>query len=383
MNFGFTEEQELLRKTARGFLEEHAPIAFAREVLERGDTSARALWSRLAELGWTGLGDRRERMAARGSREVELCIVVEELGRSLAPVPFLPHAIATAGLQELGIPRSTAHCCRGSRPARDRRRSRSRRSTPDGAAAQRWTCAAARGGYRLRGAIPLRARCRARRPDPGAARAPASASWSSRCRSDTPGLGIRPMQATRPAASALRSSSFDGVALPADALLGGAPAIAQRPPAPAGPRAADARGGDARRRRALSRASRGLRARTASSSASRSASTRRSSTSARTCCSPCEAARSIVYLAAWAARERRADAGVLASMAKATAGDAYRRAAADNLQIHGGVGFTWEYDCHLYLRRARSDDAWFGSARASSASGSPSASRIGAAPHSE
>jgi alkylation response protein AidB-like acyl-CoA dehydrogenase len=74
-----------------------------------------------------------------------------------------------------------------------------------------------------------------------------------------------------------------------------------------------------------------------------------------------EAARSILYYAAWAARERRDDAGLLAGMAKATAGDAYRRAAAENLQIHGGVGFTWEYDCHLFLRRARSDDAFFGS----------------------
>jgi alkylation response protein AidB-like acyl-CoA dehydrogenase len=73
-----------------------------------------------------------------------------------------------------------------------------------------------------------------------------------------------------------------------------------------------------------------------------------------------EAARSIVYYAAWAAREGLSDAGLLASMAKATAGDAYRRAAEDNLQIHGGVGFTWEYDCHLFLRRARSDDAWLG-----------------------
>jgi alkylation response protein AidB-like acyl-CoA dehydrogenase len=75
-----------------------------------------------------------------------------------------------------------------------------------------------------------------------------------------------------------------------------------------------------------------------------------------------EATRSITYYAAWAVSQRLPDAGVFASMAKATAGDAYRRAAAENLQIHGGVGFTWEYDCHLFLRRARSDDAWFGSA---------------------
>ena len=47
-------------------------------------------------------------------------------------------------------------------------------------------------------------------------------------------------------------------------------------------------------------------------------------------------------------------------MAKATAGDAYRRAAQENLQIHGGVGFTWEYDVHLYFKRAQWAEAFLG-----------------------
>jgi alkylation response protein AidB-like acyl-CoA dehydrogenase len=77
-----------------------------------------------------------------------------------------------------------------------------------------------------------------------------------------------------------------------------------------------------------------------------------------------ESARSIACYAAWAARERAPDAAVAAAMAKATACDAFRRAAQDNLQIHGGVGFTWEYDCHLYLKRAKTDEAWLGDAEA-------------------
>ena len=73
-----------------------------------------------------------------------------------------------------------------------------------------------------------------------------------------------------------------------------------------------------------------------------------------------ESAKSITYYAAWAARERNAQAPVSAAMAKAYVSDAFRRAAAENIQIHGGVGFTWEYDCHLFFKRARSDEAWLG-----------------------
>jgi alkylation response protein AidB-like acyl-CoA dehydrogenase len=47
-------------------------------------------------------------------------------------------------------------------------------------------------------------------------------------------------------------------------------------------------------------------------------------------------------------------------MAKSYAGEAYRHVSAENIQIHGGVGFTWEYDCHLYFKRAKSDEAWLG-----------------------
>ena len=49
-----------------------------------------------------------------------------------------------------------------------------------------------------------------------------------------------------------------------------------------------------------------------------------------------------------------------AAMAKAYASDAYRHVSAENIQIHGGVGFTWEYDCHLFFKRAKSDEAWLG-----------------------
>jgi alkylation response protein AidB-like acyl-CoA dehydrogenase len=77
-----------------------------------------------------------------------------------------------------------------------------------------------------------------------------------------------------------------------------------------------------------------------------------------------EAARSGVYWAACVAAEGGPDFGVASSLAKCTASEAFFRCAAESLQIHGGVGFTWEYDVHLYFKRARAggsllgDPAW-------------------------
>jgi alkylation response protein AidB-like acyl-CoA dehydrogenase len=73
-----------------------------------------------------------------------------------------------------------------------------------------------------------------------------------------------------------------------------------------------------------------------------------------------ESSRSLSYYAAWAAATPGLRAETTAAMAKAYVGDAYRHAAEENIQIHGGVGFTWEYDCHLYFKRAHSDGAWLG-----------------------
>jgi len=75
-----------------------------------------------------------------------------------------------------------------------------------------------------------------------------------------------------------------------------------------------------------------------------------------------ESAKSITYYAAWAAQEDNDEAPLTAAMAKAYVSDAYRHIAGENIQIHGGVGFTWEYDCHLYFKRAKSDEVWLGDA---------------------
>jgi alkylation response protein AidB-like acyl-CoA dehydrogenase len=75
-----------------------------------------------------------------------------------------------------------------------------------------------------------------------------------------------------------------------------------------------------------------------------------------------ESAKSAAYYAAWAAAEDNEELPVAASLAKAYCSDAYFHAAAENIQIHGGIGFTWEHDAHLYFKRAKSSEILLGDA---------------------
>ncbi len=73
-----------------------------------------------------------------------------------------------------------------------------------------------------------------------------------------------------------------------------------------------------------------------------------------------ESARVAAHWAGWIAGESQGELPAAASLAKAFCGDAFQRATAELIQIHGGIGFTWEHDAHLYYRRARVDDVLLG-----------------------
>jgi alkylation response protein AidB-like acyl-CoA dehydrogenase len=75
-----------------------------------------------------------------------------------------------------------------------------------------------------------------------------------------------------------------------------------------------------------------------------------------------ESLRSAVAYAAAAVAENSAEVPVVAALAKAYASDVYFHAAAENIQIHGGIGFTWEHDAHLYFKRAKSSELFLGDA---------------------
>jgi alkylation response protein AidB-like acyl-CoA dehydrogenase len=75
-----------------------------------------------------------------------------------------------------------------------------------------------------------------------------------------------------------------------------------------------------------------------------------------------ESGKSAAYYAAWAAAEDNEELPIAAALAKAYVSDAYFHAASENIQIHGGIGFTWEHDAHLYFKRAKSSEILLGDA---------------------
>jgi alkylation response protein AidB-like acyl-CoA dehydrogenase len=75
-----------------------------------------------------------------------------------------------------------------------------------------------------------------------------------------------------------------------------------------------------------------------------------------------ENAKSLTYYAAWAIDEKQPDAPLAVSMAKSYASDASRKVSNAGIQLHGGIGMTWEHDLHLYMKRAKASEVAFGDA---------------------
>jgi alkylation response protein AidB-like acyl-CoA dehydrogenase len=73
-----------------------------------------------------------------------------------------------------------------------------------------------------------------------------------------------------------------------------------------------------------------------------------------------ESAKSAAYYAGWAASEENDEFPIVAPLAKAYCSDAYFDVASETIQVHGGIGFTWDHDAHLYFKRAKSSELMFG-----------------------
>jgi alkylation response protein AidB-like acyl-CoA dehydrogenase len=361
MDFAFSEEQELLRRTARDFLGEHAPMRRVREVMEGEGSVAPELWKQMVELGWLGLA-LPERAGGSGLSLVELSIVLEELGRCLAPVPFLPTSIAAAAIDVAGdevqraawLPRiargevaasfAITEDAGSDEPADLQLRAEAdgdgfaltgrKLFVPEADAADLLVVVARTGDEAGRGlALFLVPR-------------------------NAEGVVVESMRAMDPLRP-LHRVDLDGVRVARDDLLAHAddawPVIE---------RVLD-------RARVMVCAEMVGGAQKCLEDAVRYAKQRiqfgkpiGANQAIKHKCADMllqvESARSLTYHAAWAASEASAEAALAVSMAKAYASDAYRRVAAENIQIHGGVGFTWEYDCHLYFKRAKSDEVWLG-----------------------
>ena len=87
MNFEFSEEQNLLREQARGFLDDNCPLTAVRKILEGSEAYDQELWKGVAEMGWMSAVI-PEQYGGLGLTYYELSVIAEELGRALAPIPF-------------------------------------------------------------------------------------------------------------------------------------------------------------------------------------------------------------------------------------------------------------------------------------------------------
>ena len=126
MDFGFTDDQRDIQRTARDLLADRARPERVREHAEAGTTDD-ALWKELCELGWPGIAIAEEH-GGQGLGRIELSILCEELGRSLAPVPFLPSVMAVDADRAGRLRRAARALAAGARQRRDHGRAR-RRST--------------------------------------------------------------------------------------------------------------------------------------------------------------------------------------------------------------------------------------------------------------
>jgi alkylation response protein AidB-like acyl-CoA dehydrogenase len=320
MDFGFTDDQRDIQRTARDLLSERATAARVREHAE-ARTSDDALWSELSELGWPGIAV-SEQYGGQGLGQIELSILCEELGRSLAPVPFLSSAMAASVIEHGGS---------------DEQRERWLPGLASGetlgalGAATDGTADLVIGGDKA-GVIVLI-------EDDGAARVLAAEDAE-----------ITPLDAIDPTRSAARVSAGDaGDALSEEACAGLGRALVSVSSELVG--VCD---------RALGMTVEYVKDRKQFGvpvGSFQAVSHRCAQMLLDT-----EKARSTAAAAAWTADANPEGLAEAAAMAKAAASEAGREVTAAAIQMHGGIGFTWEADVHWLYKRAQLDAALLGGA---------------------
>ena len=120
MNFGFSEEQEMLRSEARRFLDQRCPIPEVRRLKETRLGFSDELWAEMARLGWLGI-TLPEAHGGAGRTWVDWVVVLEETGRSLFPSPMIASVLAATAILEVGdedqkrrwLPRLADGSCKG------------------------------------------------------------------------------------------------------------------------------------------------------------------------------------------------------------------------------------------------------------------------------
>lgn len=370
MNFGFTEGQEFLRSESRRFMAERCPLSEVRRIGEEQAGFCPRLWSEIAELGWPGLTIAEEHGGA-GLSWLDLAVLLEEAGRHLLPLPLLSTSVAARAIVEAGSAQQQAHWLPGLASGKqigtlaiyeeqdciepEHINLRARQTT--------------NGSWQLDGKklfvpdaihatlIVVAVRATSTGGDEALRFAIVPA--------ETPGVEIDNfpvMDLTKPMGAIL----FDSVEITDDMMLGDSV-----------PSNADSHAD--RYRRVLSRAAAAL---SAEMSGAAEANLQLAIDYAKERVqfgSPIgryqsvkhplaemhqalESFKSLLYYAAWALDERPEGAERYVSMAKAKGCECVERIGIDAIQIHGAVGYTWEYDPQLYLKRSKWSRAMYGDA---------------------
>ncbi len=362
MNFAFTEEQQELRAAARAFLAEASSSERVRAAMSSELGYDPGVWKRIgSELGWAA-AIVPEACGGLGLGAVELVGLVEVMGEALLCSPFFATVcLAAQGVLAAG---SDEQQQRYLGPIAEGQARAALATAEPGLAHDEVALEARRDGdaYRLAGTkryaidghsadwIIVSARAPGSRGDDGVSlfAVPSDADGLER-------RALPTMDLTRRQAE-LR---FAGVCVPASARLGeegaAAPALRRALDLGAIALAAESVGG-AQRCLDLSVAYAKQREQFGRPIGSFQAIKHK--------CADMmvrvETARSAAYYAACAAAEDAPDLPVAASLAKAYCSEAYYHCAAESIQIFGGVGFTWEYDPHLYFKRARASESLLG-----------------------
>lgn len=342
MNFDFSEDQKFLKDQARRFLEDKCPRTVARAVLEGDGAYDEKLWRAVVEMGWPGITV-PETYGGLGLGYLELCVIAEELGRAIAPVPFsssvylATEALLLAGSEEQKaewLPRlasgeavGTLALAEGPQPPAperldvtfsDGRLTGEKAPVPDGMAADMAIVAAR---------MPSGETALVIAELEGVSRQPVKTLDPSRGHAR---LGFDSTRAEALAGAqgwaTLRRLLDRAAVLFAFEQLGGADVCLEMAKAYAMERYAFGR---------PIGSFQAIKHKLADMYIAN------------------ELARSNAYYGAWALSADAAELPVAAAAARVAATEAYQYAAKESLQTHGGMGFTWEADCHLLYRRSK------------------------------
>jgi alkylation response protein AidB-like acyl-CoA dehydrogenase len=366
MDIGFSEEQELLRDTARKFLDGQCDTKFVRQMMVTETAVTPEFWRQLADNGWLGIAF-PEADGGSGLGLVDLVVLMEEIGRAVMPGPF-PATVLLGGAAVAEAGSATQRSEWLPQIAAGEAKATLAWTEPNArwdAAGITATAREGRGTFALSGTKMFVADAHLADVLVIAARTRDGSTMEDGVSlfvvpKGTPGVEVKLLPSVDETRKVCEVR-LDNVTVPATALLG------------------ELHEGWAPLSRVVDRAAVALSAEMCGA-AQRVLDITVDYAKLRTAfgkpigsyqgvkhkCADMlvdiENAKSLTYYAAWAVDEGEAEAPMAVSMAKAAASDAGRKVCAAGIQLHGGIGMTWEHDLHLYLKRAKADEIAFGDA---------------------